>query len=143
MDNKIICEFCKGNEVKKNGISPSGKQKFYCKTCNKFGTLNSKPNGYTTWSKKEICLYEREIISDTYVVEADEMWPYVQNKKNKQWIWLAMCRKIRQIISYAVWERNADPCKLLYQNIPQSYKNVLYILMIMNHINLWYLRANI
>ena len=33
-----------------------------------------------------------------------------------------MCRKTRQIIRYAVGERKADSCKLLYQNIPQSYK---------------------
>jgi transposase-like protein len=35
-------------------------------------------------------------------VEADEMASFVQNKENKQWIWLAMDAKSRQIIGFHV-----------------------------------------
>ena len=32
--------------------------------------------------------------------EADEMWSFVQKKANKQWIWIAMDAKTRQIIAF-------------------------------------------
>jgi hypothetical protein len=34
--------------------------------------------------------------------EADEMWSFVQKKANKQWIWIAMDAKTRQIIAFGV-----------------------------------------
>jgi len=39
-------------------------------------------------------------------VEADEMASFVQNKSNKQWIWLAMDAKSRQIIGFHVGDRS-------------------------------------
>ena len=32
--------------------------------------------------------------------EIDEMWSFVGNKKNKQWIWIAMDVRSRQIITF-------------------------------------------
>ncbi len=34
------------------------------------------------------------------VLELDEMWSFVQNKKNQVWIWLALCRRTRQIVAW-------------------------------------------
>jgi len=36
------------------------------------------------------------------IMEIDELWSFVDNKGNKVWIWIALCRKIRQIVARAV-----------------------------------------
>ena len=35
-----------------------------------------------------------------FEVEADEMWSFVGKKSNKQWIWIAMDAKTRQVIAF-------------------------------------------
>ena len=45
--------------------------------------------------------------------EADEMWSFVQKKENKQWIWLAMDAKSRQIIAFHVGDRSRESAKAL------------------------------
>jgi len=35
----------------------------------------------------------------------DEMWSFVGNKKNKQWIWIAMDAGSRQIIAFHIGDR--------------------------------------
>ena len=40
------------------------------------------------------------------VLELDEMWSYVFARKNKRWVWLAQCRRTRQIIAYALGDRS-------------------------------------
>lgn len=34
--------------------------------------------------------------------ELDEMWSFVSKKKNKKWVWIAQCRKTRQVIAFHV-----------------------------------------
>ena len=40
--------------------------------------------------------------------EADEMWSFVQKRANKQWIWIAMDAKTRQIIAFHVGDRSGE-----------------------------------
>ncbi|MBC6477856.1 MAG: IS1 family transposase [Hormoscilla sp. GM7CHS1pb] len=35
-------------------------------------------------------------------IECDEMWSFVENKENKQWIWLALDTKTREIVGVYV-----------------------------------------
>ncbi len=61
------------------------------------------------------------------VLELDELWSFVQRKKNKRWVWLAQCRRTRQIVAYAVGDRSEKTCALLWKRVPKSYKKaVLY-----------------
>jgi insertion element IS1 protein InsB len=53
--------------------------------------------------------------------EADEMWSFVQKKANKQWIWIAMDAKTRQIIAFHVGDRRGESGKALWANIPLVY----------------------
>jgi IS1 family transposase len=55
-------------------------------------------------------------------VEADEMASFVQKKANKQWIWLAMDAKSRQIIGFYVGDRSRKSARKLWANIPKSYR---------------------
>lgn len=37
--------------------------------------------------------------------ELDEMWSYVQNKRNQRWLWLALDHKTRKIVAYVFGRR--------------------------------------
>ncbi len=62
---------------------------------------------------------------DGDALELDEMWSFVKKRKNKRWLWLALCRRTRQIVAYALGSRGLKTCRLLWQRIPDSYKNGL------------------
>lgn len=59
------------------------------------------------------------------VLELDELWSFVGNKKNKQWIWIALCRRTRQVVSYFIGDRSEESCWRLWQWIPISYRQCL------------------
>jgi IS1 family transposase len=64
------------------------------------------------YEKKEGVLYE------LYRFEADEMWSFVGNKENKQWIWLVMNTANRQIVSFHVGGRTKADAQILFDKIP-------------------------
>src|SRR5579872_5481057 len=35
------------------------------------------------------------------ILELDELWSFVLKKTNQAWIWIALCRKTRQVVAYA------------------------------------------
>ncbi|MFT5193426.1 MAG: transposase-like protein [Cellvibrionaceae bacterium] len=47
------CTKCTSFAITKNGFTPTGKQKFYCKTCSSYGTLNPEEK-YSAARKAEI-----------------------------------------------------------------------------------------
>ena len=55
-------------------------------------------------------------------VAADEMWSFVQAKKNKQWGWLALDRDSRQIIAFYVGDRSRKSAPKLGGRIPAVYR---------------------
>jgi IS1 family transposase len=55
------------------------------------------------------------------VLELDELWSFVQKKANKSWIWIGLCRRTLQVVTYAVGGRGADTCQKLKQSIPEAY----------------------
>jgi len=57
------------------------------------------------------------------VCELDEMWSYVGNKKNKQWIWIVQCRTSRQVIAFHVGGRERKDAKALWRKIPDKLKS--------------------
>jgi len=59
------------------------------------------------------------------VLELDEMWSFVRFRRNKRWIWLAQCRRTRQIVAYAIGDRSETTCRLLWERVPAAYKRGL------------------
>lgn len=57
------------------------------------------------------------------VLELDEMWSFVGRKSQKRWIWLALCRRTRQVVSYFIGERNEESCWRLWSWIPRNYRH--------------------
>jgi len=52
----------------------------------------------------------------------DEMWSYVDNKKNQVWTWLAMERQTRRIVGIAFGDRSTKTCLKLWQSLPPDYR---------------------
>jgi hypothetical protein len=57
-----------------------------------------------------------------FVLEADEMWSFVGNKKNDQWLWLVMHSKTRQILAFHVGKRNKASAEALMNKLPIELK---------------------
>ena len=55
-------------------------------------------------------------------VECDEMWSFVGNKENKQWIWLAIDRDTREIIGVHVGCRDRAGARVLWDSLPPVYR---------------------
>ena len=41
---------------------------------------------------------------------------------NKSWIWIALCRKTRQVVARAVGDRSEKTCRELWNAIPEVYR---------------------
>lgn len=50
------------------------------------------------------------------------MWSFVSNRKNKQWIWLALDIEIKEIVGIYVGERSRQGAAGLWQSLPRSRK---------------------
>jgi IS1 family transposase len=56
--------------------------------------------------------------SEESILELDERWSCVQTKARQAWVWIALCRKTRQIAAYAIGDRSEDTCRELWNRIP-------------------------
>lgn len=57
------------------------------------------------------------------VLELDEMWSFVGHKGQKRWLWVALCRRTRQIVAYVIGDRSSRSCRKLWQRIPAQYRH--------------------
>ena len=57
------------------------------------------------------------------ILELDELWSFVGQKANKRWIWIALCRRTRQIVSYFIGDHSQESCWRLWHFIPRSYRH--------------------
>jgi IS1 family transposase len=55
-------------------------------------------------------------------VECDELWSFVGNKNQKQWVWLALDRETREIIGVAVGARDEATAQQLWESLPAVYR---------------------
>jgi len=56
------------------------------------------------------------------VLELDEVWSFVFCKRNQVWIWLAVCRRTRQVVAWHYGPRDEVSCQLLWAKVPTQYK---------------------
>jgi len=78
------------------------------------------------WIKKANALPSLEVtllpVKKGDVVELDELWSFVRKKKNDSWIWIALCRRTRQIVAWAVGKRTKYRCTQVWDRLPEGYK---------------------
>lgn len=61
------------------------------------------------------------------VLELDELWSFVAKKINKCWVWIALCKRTRQVVSWVIGGRDEERCQALWNLIPSAYKqSVIY-----------------
>lgn len=56
------------------------------------------------------------------VLELDELWSFVQRKDNQRWVWIALCRRTRQIVAFFIGDRSEASCRQLWNRIPEAYR---------------------
>jgi insertion element IS1 protein InsB len=57
------------------------------------------------------------------ILERHELWSFVLKKANASWMWIALCRKTRQVVAYAVGDRSKKTCQRLWEAIPEGYRH--------------------
>jgi insertion element IS1 protein InsB len=55
------------------------------------------------------------------VLELDELWSFVLKKANQRWVWVALCRRTRQIVAYFIGDRTEASCLHLWRCLPRAY----------------------
>ena len=55
-------------------------------------------------------------------LEADELWSFVGNKSNKQWLWLTFDPVSREVLAFYVGDRSRESARELWQRIPAAYR---------------------
>ena len=80
---------------------------------------------------------------DMVILEADELWSFVQKKTNKQWLWLILHKDTRQILAMHVGNRDEQSAQILLAKLPDYLKkkltftqiNLLLIKMLYQELN--------
>jgi insertion element IS1 protein InsB len=152
------CPHCDSVNIIKNGHDYKGAQKYHCKSCNAYGTLNKKGSSIRAQRDQVMDAYFERVsmrgiegifnVSRYYlahwlldiaaklpllsttlrtwqpgdILELDELWSFVLKKSQKRWIWLALCRRTRQIVAYVIGDRSEKTCRELWKQIPVAYK---------------------
>ena len=55
-------------------------------------------------------------------IQGDEMWLFVNDKGNKQWIWLALDVTTREIVDVHVGARSEQGARQLWNSLPSIYR---------------------
>jgi insertion element IS1 protein InsB len=56
-------------------------------------------------------------------LELDELWSLVLKRANKRWVWIALCRRTRQVVAYYIGDRSQASCQKLWESIPTPYRS--------------------
>ena len=79
---------------------------------------------FAGWKKKELVPLSSTLSPVQYndIIEYDEMWFFVHDKKNKKWLWLAVLRRNRQVVAFHIGDRSYIAFKVLYSKVTNEYK---------------------
>ena len=56
------------------------------------------------------------------VLELDELWSFVAKKTQECWLWVALCRRTRQIVAYTIGDRSQEGARSLREHVPEAYR---------------------
>jgi len=151
------CPKCGSLDMVKNGHDYKGAQKYHCKTCDSYGTLQAQ-RGYSPQVRAQVrrAILERVSLRGierifalsrrtvgrwlekwmaqapavwttllpaqlTDVLELDELWSFVGSKCQPRWLWLALCRRTRQVVAYWIGDRSETGALQLWRRLPGDY----------------------
>jgi insertion element IS1 protein InsB len=75
-------------------------------------------NSLQAWIKKEGEKFIQPDITEEKFVSCDEMWTFVQKKKQKAWIWLCYSKMTKKILAVHIGNRGKDSAKKLIDQVP-------------------------
>ncbi|MFH1642572.1 MAG: IS1 family transposase [Nanoarchaeota archaeon] len=55
------------------------------------------------------------------ILELDEQWSFYQSKKTQIWLWIALCRRTKQVITFYLGDRTIKSFDGFYNEIPPEY----------------------
>ena len=55
------------------------------------------------------------------VLELDELWSFVGSKAQTLWLWVALCRRTRQIVGWTLGDRSQQSAADLRASLPKGY----------------------
>jgi insertion element IS1 protein InsB len=55
-------------------------------------------------------------------IQCDELWSFVMNKKQKQWVWLAIDQGSGEIVGVFVGDRSQEGAQGLWDSLPPAYR---------------------
>ncbi len=58
------------------------------------------------------------------MLELDELWSFVHSKQQVRWLWIALCRRTRQVVAYVFGDRSEQTCRRLWGRIPEDYRQL-------------------
>jgi len=61
------------------------------------------------------------------IIECDEMWSFVDSKKNEVYIWLAIDRSSRKIIGCYIGDRTRKSARKLWASLPEIYQQSAFV----------------
>ena len=56
------------------------------------------------------------------VLELDELWSFVGAKAQTRWLWVALCRRTRQIVAWTLGDRSQQSARDLRASLPKGYR---------------------
>jgi insertion element IS1 protein InsB len=56
------------------------------------------------------------------VLELDELWSFVEKKTQECWLWVALCRRTRQVVAYTIGDRSKEGALSLREHVPPHYR---------------------
>jgi len=75
-------------------------------------------NSLQGWIKKEGEKFIQPNIKEEKFVSCDEMWTFVQKKKQKAWIWLCYSKMTKRILAVHIGNRGKESAKKLIDQVP-------------------------
>jgi len=75
-------------------------------------------NTVQSWIKKEGKEFKQPNIEKEKFVSCDEMWTFVQKKKQKTWIWLCYSKMTKKILAVYIGNRSKHSAKRLIDQVP-------------------------
>jgi insertion element IS1 protein InsB len=75
-------------------------------------------NSLQSWIKKEGKEFIQPDITEEKFVSCDEMWTFVQKKKQKAWIWLCYSKMTKRILAVHIGNRGKESAKKLIEQVP-------------------------
>ncbi|MDZ4876837.1 MAG: hypothetical protein CLLPBCKN_008450 [Chroococcidiopsis cubana SAG 39.79] len=73
----------------------------------------------------------------------DELWSFVDDKGNEQWVWLAMDVVTREVVGCYIGDRSGKSAQALWDSLPAVYRSLCRLPSVISGCPIpWRCRAN-